>query len=161
MAVPLTGKLHSGIKGIIELLANSTNFQAWVGAVDVATAKAFIWAYEKDPDKSQKKYVTISDGPFAGQTGGNVNRGCIGFKLITGSQFVFFEEIEQTSDNAITFVNVIGEVINDLLDLQNSGTGLKPIDTIEKMEEIGFSFRDGDTGTKGYQMGFEESYQQL
>jgi len=162
MAVALTGKLHSGVNKIIKLLVNSTNFRDWVCAGDPLTAEEFIWSYEKDPDLKQKKYIIVSEGEFAGQTGGNVNRGCIGFKLITGSKFTFFEENERmNSDTAVSFVNMVGEVINDLLNLQNSSLEFQPIDTIAKIDEINLRFRDGDDGRQGYQMGFEESYQQL
>lgn len=160
MTVP-AGIFAKPIHDMADLIAESTNFQAWVGEATATAAKAHIYISETDVDEDYIGNWCTTNGV----EGFKMRRYAAGtglgsFEYQSGSVFAFFstQAVLHVADDAIVFQNTISAIIEDITNLQFAG--FKAIDNIDRLEFDQFgnrvSLKTYDGSLFGFQMHFKE-----
>lgn len=123
MAVTPTGKLSLPLKHLQDTIANSSNFQTWVGALDAAAAKAFIHVEYSETLAGPFAVIDwsndfVRDYDSAGPQGNNFMQVAATLQLIfKGTVNTELDDV----DNKYTFLNNIGGILDDIE--TNAGQG--------------------------------------
>lgn len=117
MAVSPTGILSTPLDSLAELVASSTSFQTWVGALDATAAKAKVYRTARD-----QSGASAWARPFALATipsGWNLTDALQ--QYATGSMHLLFEDDVDSAnagsheDAAYEFTNNVGAVIKEMI----------------------------------------------
>ena len=140
MAVTPSGMLSLPIKSMEDLIANTSAFQAWVGAGDVATARGSIYkmalpkpsdgdTYTTSEIAALWPFVIIAPNPTGGAFSADKVADADPVLLDRGSILVHWENAVATEDDdepdpLYQFLNDVGGILNDMLNLSGTSTYL-------------------------------------
>jgi hypothetical protein len=109
--------ISDSLNALIEIIANSTTFQTWVGAADAEEAKTHIYYKESDVGEEERPLAMVGFGEDYSTT-----RQATNSFLDKGELYLGFEA--NVADGAtemeafFSFTDLAGSVINDMRNLQ-------------------------------------------
>ena len=130
MAVAPTGSLSKPLYNLQTLIASSATFQTWVGATGdaeakLAAARARIYLAAKPGGSAVRPFAVVGQGDereWPGLAGGARNHfGDSGSLLVSFEADVAEEDQDDDADAEMAFLNPVGGVIDDILQLSASG----------------------------------------
>ena len=148
-----TGLLWEPLIQMRTILANCTDFHTWSGATDATDALNYIFLYEANLGGSVDRFAVIAPVNNLRMERDAVGSGIAAYSVANGSEFGFVERVaDYSDDNVNDFLNNIGAIFQNILDLNSTGS-YKKIDTFEQLET---PLRWQDEQKVGYQAYFAE-----
>jgi len=126
MAVTPSGPLSLPLDNLRTLLANCQSFQEWVGADDAAEALAFISLVAKDTN--ERPLALAMQAPGRGWSAQQNAGGAANWFSSKGTLLLLLEDDVATEmaepDAELTFTNLVGDIISDIMELAGAGVYL-------------------------------------
>lgn len=156
MAVTPTGILSLPLGHLRTLIANSSNFQTWVGAANATEAESSIYLVNINEDEIARPFALIDWGENFNST--MLANGPGGFFQDRGELRLLFEDDvaaenqDSYEDSKLKFLNDIGGVLADMRDLSASDEYLS-IHEIQFQESPTRSIDDQDPAEGDFYQG--------